>query len=402
MSSAPSWLRPAGWLRRAGWLGPAGWLGRAGWLRSAAGWLGRLDWVLRPASAYAASRAVVLSAALLASATTPHLPLGRALTRWDSGWYVLTAVTGYPHHLPVSGGHVAASTIAFFPLFPLSIRALWLASGLPPAVAGLVLSEVFGLAAAVAVWALSRHLWGPAPADRACALFCFFPGAAVFSLVYSEGLMLVLAAACLWALARRRWVLAGVLAALATATRPNAIALAVACAWAALVAITRRREWRSLSAPLLAPAGILAYFAYLWVHTGRLRAWFLTESGGWHERVKLGATWTKVTAFAQHPFTDLNVTVVVAGLAFLVLAGLVLLTSKVPGALLVYAGVVVAMALVSRQLGLRPRFLLTAFPLVTVLGYRLRGVAYGAVLAGSGALLFFFTVVTVSTLRLTP
>src|SRR5438128_829027 len=83
-------------------------------------------------------------------------------------------------------------------------------------------------------------------AGRPVALFCFFPGAMVLSLAYSEALMLALAIGCLLALLKERWVTAGVLGAFATATRPNAVALVAACAWAAGTAIWRRRQWRAL------------------------------------------------------------------------------------------------------------------------------------------------------------
>ena len=49
-------------------------------------------------------------------------------------------------------------------------------------------------------------------------IFCLFPGSIVFSMVYAEGLLIPLAAGCILALQRRRWVMAGALAGLATAT----------------------------------------------------------------------------------------------------------------------------------------------------------------------------------------
>src|SRR5207253_1167110 len=123
------------------------------------------------------------------------------------------------------------------------------------------------------LWRLLARIWGREVADRGTALFCFFPGSFVLSMVYSEPLMLALAIGCLLALLDRRWLVAGVLAGLATGVRPNAVALVAACAWAAAVAIVKRREWRALVAPLLAPAGLVAFFAFLWARTGRPDAW---------------------------------------------------------------------------------------------------------------------------------
>jgi hypothetical protein len=360
------------------------------------------DWALRPATIYVASRAAVLLAAGVAVLRTPGLTLEGALTKWDSGWYLLVTKAGYPRTLPVVSGHVVSNTTAFFPLFPLTIRGFSLVSGLSQTVSGLFLDSAFGLVAALGVWLLARDLWGRAAADRGCALFCWFPGSFVLSMVYAEGLMIALAAGCLLALSRRRWLLAGVLAALATATRPNAIALGAACAWCAGVGIYRRREWRALVAPALAPAGVLAYFGYLWIRTGSPTAWFTTESQGWHQSFDLTATWSWIATFAGHPFSNLNETVGLACLVFVVIGGVALVMAKLPGALVAYTSVVIALTLVSKLYGTTPRFLLTAFPLAMVLGYRLRGVAFGLALAASAVALGWLSVVSVSTLLLTP
>ena len=71
-------------------------------------------------------------------------------------------------------------------------------------------------------------------------------------------MLIVLACVCFWFLLEERWLLAGVAAALASATRPNGVALVAACAVAAFIAIRQRRDWWSLVAPLLAPIGFIA------------------------------------------------------------------------------------------------------------------------------------------------
>lgn len=369
-------------------------------------WLSQLaersSWMVRPATIYLASRAAVLLAAGVAVMRMPNLTLANALLRWDSGWYLLIAKAGYLHTIPKLDGQVLPNTFAFFPLFPLSIRQVMLLTGLSPTLSGLVLSSAFGLLAALAVWLLARDLWGAAAAYRACALFCFFPGSFVFSLVYAEGLMIALAAGCLLALGRRRWVLAGVLAALATATRPNAIALGAACAWVAVLAVHRRREWRSLLAPALAPVGILAYFGYLWIQTGSTTVWFATENQGWHEGFDLTATWNRISAFVTHPSTNLNNAVGLACLVFVVIAVIVLLRCRLPGEFAAYAAVVIGLTLVSKLYGTTPRFVITAFPLLMVLGYRLRGAAFFAALAASATAMGWVMVMTASSLALTP
>src|SRR5438309_11258704 len=76
----------------------------------------------RPVGIYLASRAVVVTAIWMASRMPPTDSVGHTLMFWDGGWYIATASRGYPAVLPMVDGHVAQSTFAFFPGFPLCIR----------------------------------------------------------------------------------------------------------------------------------------------------------------------------------------------------------------------------------------------------------------------------------------
>src|SRR5581483_10303493 len=121
---------------------------------------------------------------------------------------------------------------------------------------------------------LAASWWGEQAARRAVLIFCLFPGSVVFSMVYAEGLMLPLAAGCLLALQRRRWVLAGVLAGLATATEPEALVL-------------RRHGLsarRALLAPALSTVGAGAFAIFLWLWTGSPFASLIAQRDGWSER----------------------------------------------------------------------------------------------------------------------
>jgi hypothetical protein len=359
-----------------------------------------LSWVWRPVGIYAASRLVVGVAVAVADDLVP-LPGIASLRTWDHGWYVALAQRGYPDFVPEEAGQAVQSTLGFFPLFPLLVRAVH-RLGLSWEMAALVVAAASGLAAVLLVWKLLEAVSGRRAADRGVALLCFFPGAFVLSLGYAEGLMLALAAGCLLALLRRRWLTAGVLAALASATRPNAIALAGACAWAAVVAVRSRREWRALIAPLLAPAGMLAFFVFLRLRTGEIDAYLRSQREGWGQRVDPTSAWDNISAFARQPFADTNVTVMVAGTVFLVLAVVVFARTRPPGILVAYTAGVIALAQLTPTMGPRPRFLLTAFPLVTSLGVGLPEPAFPAVLGSFATLLGCLTVLTLASLLATP
>jgi hypothetical protein len=349
---------------------------------------------------YGASRMVVFAALWMASRLVPSVGLASAVTAWDGGWYLTTARLGYPARLPMVDGHVGPSTVAFFPGYPLCIRAVH-GLGLSYEAAGILVAGLAGLATVVLLRLLLERLWGRVAADRGVALFCFFPGAVALSLTYSEPLMLALTVGSLLALVSRRWVTAGVLAGLAGATRPNALALLPACIWAAVPAL-RNREWRAAAAPLLAPLGFLAFQGYLWAHTGHADAWLRTQQEGWDERIDIGATWGRIVEFARHPLVDVNITIAVAGTAFIVVALVLLVRARPPAAIVVYTVGVVALALSSHTLGARPRFVLTAFPLVTVFGRWLRASAFPAVIAGSAVLLGAMAILSVASRLATP
>ena len=339
-----------------------------------------------PLLAYLASRVITFFAVGLASVASHH-SLHYILTVWDGRWYEKIALHGYPTHVPQGDfyahtGRNAQSSVAFFPLYPLLMRGLDRILPGGADVAGVVLSLLFGALATVLVWFVAEKVAGRRVADRAAVLFAFSPGAFVLSLVYAEALLVVLSAGCLLALLERRWVLAGVLAALASATRPNATAVAFACAWAAGVAIWKRREWRAAVAPLLAPVGMLAFFAYLWWHTGETLIWFRVESQGWGERIDLGWTNLKLIGdFAVHPFHNPNKVVLILSMILTGVLIRVLLRAKLPGVLNAYALSGLILVLTS-HINARPRFIFVAFPLVIALAQTIKRQSTFMVVAG--------------------
>jgi hypothetical protein len=159
-------------------------------------------------------------------------------------------------------------------------------------------------------------------------------------------------------------VVAGVAAALATATRPTAVALVAACVWAAAVAVHRRRDWRSLTAPLLAPVGGVAFLGYLRWHTGESGVWFRVQREGWNQTFDFGVNTAKVLwNFVLEPFGDARRLESMVLLGFALVALAVFLSRRWPGPVTVYTLVVVGLSVGTTIDIVRPRALLTAFPL---------------------------------------
>lgn len=379
--------------------------------RSAAGPVGRSIAIVL--AAYLASRVLVAVAVAVFVARNggipyhgvpfPYADAGAALDPfvvWDAAWYVDIARHGYETSFAEVSGR--AVSMAFFPLFPALIWLVSALSPLSPAAASVFLSVVFGAGATVLVWVLVRRLAGDRMGRRAAVLFAFFPGSFVFSMGYAEALLLVLAIACLIALLSERWLLAGIAGALATATRPNALALIVCCAWAAGVAIARRREWRAVSAPLLCSTGVLSFFGFLALRSGEWNAWFKIETDAWEERFDFGASSLDGAVLALQGGAGANAEVATLGLAFVVVSAVLLWRWRPPAVLSIYAGIVSFLAIGSATLGARPRFLVTAFPLVLAVAWAARGRSFPAVLAASAVLLYLLAGISMSTLSLTP
>lgn len=247
--------------------------------RHVVAWLGSSGW---PVTVYLASRLLIYLVAGLDVLIT-HRPLAAELSLYDGQWYINVVRHGYP----AQALHVK-STLGFLPLYPLAIHALAAAISSSLLAAGLILAFAGGLVSAVLVQRIAASWWGERTARRAVLLFCLFPGSIVFSMAYSECLTLPLILGSLLALRSRRWLTAGVLAGLATAAEPTALVMALVCLVAAVQEIRRagwrdHKAWRSLLAPLLAPAGIGAFAVYLWVHTGTPLASYEAQHYGWHQ-----------------------------------------------------------------------------------------------------------------------
>jgi len=309
---------------------------------------------------------------LVASAVSDNanFPLSHALLNWDGHWY-MAAAAGYVHNIPPGTGDTAQSNLGFFPVLPILMQLVHLMLGIGYGRSGLLVGFAAGLSASVAVWWMLHDTEGVGGADRGTTLLLFSPGAFVLSMVYSEGLLITAVAGVMLALRRRRWVTAGLLAAVASATDPLGIAALLPCALAARAAIRRDGDWRAVAAPALAPLGVIAFFAYLWAWVGTPFAWFIAQRRGWQggsPGTSIPSQWVWVVRYG---FSNPNDTIKAAG--FLVVAVMLVyfIRTKPEAILIAYVAGVLFIAALSPIIGWTPRVALRAFPLVAVVGARL-------------------------------
>ncbi|MGW7441544.1 hypothetical protein [Streptomyces sp. NPDC054849] len=317
--------------------------------------------------------------------SSPHTLLS---ARWDSLWYARIAAEGYGYEVVLPNGDVH-SNLAFFPLLPWLERGVSAATGLSYGSAGLVVSAVAGLAAAWGIFAVADLLHGRRTGVFAVAVWAALPVGIVQSMAYSESLFTALAAWALYGALRGRWLTAGLLSAGAGLTRPVGAAV-VAAVWVAAFLAWRRGEtsrrrgrpprarpdqgdgrpaWPGrgslVAGALLAPAGAAAYVLWVGARTGGGLLGYLDVQGGWGNGFDGGY------AFARFVGAKLASSAFLAGVGLIAGVALVLwlygtcVRQRQPAPLLVYCGIVVALALcASGYFGSKPRLLLPAFPLL--------------------------------------
>jgi hypothetical protein len=323
------------------------------------------------ASGLARPAAVVLGlyvvSRLLVGAVTAAAPgplTVDSFLRWDADYYLHIAGHGYPRDFPPEQlrGSDARSPLAFFPGYPLAVRAV-AATGLSLDMAGLLVNLLAGAVAAVAVLVLARQLLTGDRALLAAALWVCWPGTSALSYVYSDGLFLAATTSSLLALGARRWILAGLLGAIATATRPSGLALLVAAAVAAVVAIRMGGAWRAVLAPALTATGALAWFSFLQLHTGDAAGWLGLQERGWGQRLDVGVGFGSAITSPSNLLTGIWL-LYLMGFAFLAWSALALRRgARLSLPLSAFVIVVLAQCLLYSNVGPRPRLLAAAVPL---------------------------------------
>lgn len=293
-------------------------------------------------------------------------PMVNVFTSWDGRWYLDVVRNGYPKSVPPEITYFQEEArAAFFPLFPLIGRYFDRVVPGGDTFAVLLLNIIVGFIAVVTVGILASEVYGERVGRTSAVLMAMFPGSFVFSFAYSEAVMIALAAACLLMLHYKEWSAAGVFAALCTASRPNGVAIVIACLVAAWYAWRTDKNWRAFIAVLLAPLGFIAFQLYVGVQADETFVWFRVQSEAWGEGASFGYTALERTfgAFA-HPLTSPTDSITAVSVAATALLAWCAWRAKLPRPMAAYTAIVLAMMLLPATVTARPRFLFTAFPLL--------------------------------------
>jgi len=210
-----------------------------------------------------------------------HRRFAETFAAWDSGWYFDIAKRGY-YFL-----HSHQSSIAFFPLYPLTMRvvawpfgasdrALW--------ISGIVVSCVAFVLAMIELHRFTERVFGSREVARRAVLYlAVFPFSLFFTRVYTESIFLLTTLLAISRAWDKRWVQAGLWGAAATLCRPNGILIGVPLVLLALELDNNppiRTIAKRLVCLLPVPLALAAFCAYNYHLSGDPFAW-LTAQATW-------------------------------------------------------------------------------------------------------------------------
>jgi hypothetical protein len=326
----------------------------------------------------------------------------RYLLRYDSGWYFGIAQHGYSYN----GNDLVQQPVAFYPLYPILIKALTLV-GFSYAAAAVLIPNVAIIAALMVLTKLICELCDDETALISVALLSFFPASLFFSAAYTESLALLFIVCFFLYLIRGRFLVAACFAGLCFATRSTGLVLIAPLIWE-----IARRYWRTerrrfflegLFCVIIATAGLWLYMIYLWI-AFRAPLAFVTAQAAWNAGNVFGSPFllqpfVRAAADAryhiQHAILDTNSLSLVLFLIFV--AVIIAFRRQMSAAMLLFSAGVLLLPYFTRSgsVGFASfsRYIMLAFPVFMVVGnFCRRRVWLALTICGvSGALLFVCT-----------
>jgi hypothetical protein len=298
----------------------------------------------------------------------------------DSGWYQKIAERGYDTKISPS-----LSPFAFEPLYPGLMALGHAVTGLSVTAVGLTITWLAAVACSWALYELGRLLRDARTGLLFAVLWALLPSAVIQGSLYADTLAICLSAWALYALLRRSWLTAGVLACLAGATRPTADAIVLTVCLAAVVDFARHRGWiggkagaaddvgasfgwRPWAAFVIAPIGAVGFLAYVAYRVGSISGYMSAQkkwgtgfgnAGQVFHRIKLGVEGT------AHGYDNGQAHITTAVLLIVPILVVVMLVQRQRWEVVCYTLVVTAIVYTAiHDYTVVPREMLAAFPVL--------------------------------------
>ncbi|MBI2086314.1 hypothetical protein HYT74_03165 [Candidatus Daviesbacteria bacterium] len=296
----------------------------------------------------------VLIVSFYGFSTLPHsnkfeYDFWKSLANWDGGHFLGIARTGYSQNFQY----------AFFPLYPLTIKALTYITGnfVLSAILISIVSSFLGLNILYKLVVLD---FDKKLAEKVIITLLFFPTSFFLLTAYSEGLFFLLSISAFYFLRQNKLFWAIVAAALASATR--LVGLAVVAGLFIEIWSSRGincKNWYLIFAPL----GFVIYCVFLYLQTGD-PFYFLTAENHWQRTLSTPVVgfWEALKNIAGGNLTQINIFFdlisAIFGVGFAIRAFRFL-----PSSFAIYSLLSVGIPLFTPTLSSMPRFLLPIFPI---------------------------------------
>ncbi|MGH2757223.1 MAG: mannosyltransferase family protein [Actinomycetota bacterium] len=320
----------------------------------------------------------------LTAAQGPEAPEGFLDTwvRWDARHFEVVAEHGWQGPEAES-----ARAAAFFPFYPLAMRALaWI--GFDLTLAGLIVSAAATVVACAYLIKLADTELGEGAGRRAALYLILFPTAVFLIAPYSEALFLAGAIPAFYYARRGRWLAASIPAAIAVGTRAAGMFLLAGLAVELATQLWRRREedmaeraLHGVAALAIAALPLIGYGLYLEATSGTFTQYLIDQQEGWGRDFPVNpigafqATWnTRVGGYDSNWVFAWRIEIL-AALAGVLLTGWAAL--KREWGYTVYIGTLMVALLMSSWYFSIPRMLLSCFPAVIFLSEATHGHPHG-------------------------
>ena len=280
---------------------------------------------------------------------------------WDSGFYLDIADNGYSTIISTVPATLNQANYAFYPLYPLIIRA-GIQVGITPLHMAIFVSNLFLLLASIMLFLVVKQEHSEKAAYNSIFFLYAFPTAFILSSVYTESLFLFLSITAFYFINKRSFLIASIFGTLAALTRSVGVLLLIPMVLTILK--TKQSYFMKIShfmQSLLIPLGSLIFILYIGNLTGSLKSTFSIQTS-WERTLKFPLLYVidgLHSNLFQHNFTALFVLATVL-LFFIIFRNL-------NRNYIIYS---IALFLIplSTALTSMPRFILIIFPLFIGLG----------------------------------
>ena len=180
--------------------------------------------------------------------------------RWDSSWYTQIAQKGYDFST------VKNSSVAYWPLYPFTIKLLHYTRIVDIGYTSTVLSVLYALISVFLLFRLVRMDYDERTSKSILLVFLLFPSTYFLITGYPESLFVLMTLSSFYFARKNRWMLAGIFGALLALTKPYGFLIIATLLWEYMVSqnwdykvFFKKINWLPLFLPMVSVVGYMLF-----------------------------------------------------------------------------------------------------------------------------------------------